>query len=270
MNISSLSPEGQMLFNRFRSRLPHRQELDAVIKCLPRKKSDGMVMLDIGMPNPVMSAFLRESGGVWATVARSPEFAEEASRFLESEVVCLDANGTIPFEQHSFDVVVVSLGMLAAMQDSEFFIRECNRVLKSAGQLIISTQYRKSFSFINVLRNRAQKSVGGMIGGGYTERGLFRFLKTGFDVISVDSYSGFFVEMIRVHEYQMLMAGMEEEEVSARVRLKYWFAEQLDFFTLWARGYVIIVHARRRQWRERATPVLADGRTIHEAVLKHT
>ncbi len=270
MNFSSLTPEGQTLFNQFRARLPQRMELDMVVKSLPRKKTDGMVMLDIGLPNPVMSAFLRENAGVWATIARSPEFAEEAAKFLDSEVVCLDANGAIPFESHSFDVVVVSLGMLTAMGDPEFFIKECNRVLKSAGELIISTQYRKSFSLINVLREGAQKTIGGIIGGSYTERGLFRFLKTGFDVISVDSYCGFFVELVRIHEYKLLMKGLEEDEVCAKVRLTYWLAEQLDFFTLWARGYVIVVHARRRQWRERATPVLADGRTIHEAVLTHS
>jgi hypothetical protein len=41
----------------------------------------------------------------------------------------------------------------------------------------------------------------------------------------------------------------------------------LDFFTMWQRGYIATVRARRRRWRERSTPVLTDGRTIQEAVL---
>jgi len=267
MNFNSLSPEGQTFFNRFQSSLPQRLELAAIRRNFPKNGLEGRVMLDVGMPNPMMSALLREQGGTWVTVARSPELAEAASRVLEQEVVCLGADGTIPFDQHAFDGVVVSLGMLGAMENPEFFVKECNRVIKSAGELILNTQYRKTFSLINVLRRRAQASVGGVVAASYSERSLFRFLKTGFDVIAVDSYSGFFVELVRLHEYKLLMSGFDEDAVTARLRWLYWIAEQLDFFGLWAKGHVMVVHARRRQWRERRIPVLADGRLIHEAVL---
>ena len=270
MDFNSLSPQGQILLNCFKSRLPQRLELDSVVRCLPKKHIDEKVMLDIGMPNPVMSALLRENGGVWATVARSPEYAEESAAFLGADVVCLGAGGEIPFDQHSFDVVVVSLGMLTAMEDPVFFIKECNRILKSAGELIVSTQYRKNLSLVNTLRRLADEASGGIIGGAYTERGLYSFVKTGFDVISVDSYSRFFVELVRIHEYNLVMRGIGEAEVCARVKWLYRLADQLDFFNMWTRGFVIIVHARRRQWRERTAPVLADGRSIREAVLTHS
>ena len=267
MNFNSLPPEGQILVKRFKSRLPQRLELDYIVRFLPQKRIDGLILLDIGLPSPVMSALLRENGGAWATIARSPENAEEASAFLGTDVVCLAANGEIPFDQHAFDVVVVSFEMLTAMADPAFFLKECNRILKSAGELIISTQYRKPFSFVNLLRGKAQDALGGVIGGAYTERELFRFLKTGFDVITDDSFSHFFVELVRIHEYKLLMRGGDEDDVCAKVKWLYKLADQLDFFTKWARGFVMIVHARRRQWRERTLPVLADGRTIREAVL---
>lgn len=267
MNFSSLTPEGQQLFNRFRASLPQRLELGTIKKIFAKKNLHGKVLLDVGMPNPIMSALLRENGGTWVSVARSPELAEEASRILEREVVSLLADGGVPFEQHAFDGVVVSLDMLGAMEKPEFFIKECNRVLKSGGELILSTQYRKSLNLVNVLRRRLHNSVGGVVGRSYNERSLFRFLKTGFDVISVDTFCGFFVELVRLHAYKLLMEGMPEDEICSKLRWVYRVADQLDFFGMWARGHVLVVHARRRQWRERRTPVLADGRSMREAVL---
>lgn len=269
MDLKSPSPEGQILMNSFRSRLPLRLELDCLMKCLPKKHLQEKVMLDIGMPNPVMSAILRERGGVWATVARSPEHAEEASEFLGAPVVCLGAGGEIPYDAHSFDVVVVSLGMLSAMSDPVAFIKECNRVLKSVGELIICTQYRKSFSLINVARRLAEDEGAEIITGAYNDRSLFSFLKFGFDLISTDSFSRFFVELVRIYESRLLLKGVGEDQVCEKVRWLYRIADQLDFFNLWSRGFVVMVHARRRQWRERTAPVLADGRTIREAVLTH-
>lgn len=268
MDFDSLSPNAKALLEQFKCRLPQRMELDCIMKNLPRKRMGGKVMLDIGMPNPIMSALLRDSGGAWATIARSPEDAQEASQVLRAEVACLGAGGEIPFDQHSFDVVVVSLGMLTAMDDPLFFVKECNRVLKASGELIISTQFRKRFSLVNVLRRRAAgDDRKALVSRAYTERGLFSFLKTGFDVISESYFSRFFVELVRLREYGLVRGGADDETVCDDVGWRYKLADQLDFFTLWSKGYVITVHARRRQWRERTAPVLADGRTIHEAVL---
>lgn len=267
MNFSSLTLEGQQLFNRFKASLPQRLELDTIKKVFAKKNVRGKVFLDIGMPNPIMSALLRDHGGTWVSVARSPELVEEASRILEQEVVCLLADGGIPFEQHAFDGVVVSLGIFGVMEDPVFFFKECNRVLKSGGELIFSTPHKKNLSLINVLRRRVHRLVGGVVGSSYNERSLFRFLKAGFDVISVDSYCGFFVELVRLYAYKLLMEGMPEDEVCAKLRWVYRIADQFDLFGMWARGHVIVMHARRHQWRERRIPVLTDGRSIREAVL---
>ena len=86
MNFNSLPPEGQILVKRFKSRLPQRLELDYIVRFLPQKRIDGLILLDIGLPSPVMSALLRENGGAWATIARSPENAEEASAFLAAKL----------------------------------------------------------------------------------------------------------------------------------------------------------------------------------------
>ena len=106
-----------------------------------------------------------------------------------------------------------------------------------------------------------------LVARGYTERGLFGLLKTGFDVMSVAHSSRFFVELVRLREYKLMRAGADDETICLDVGWRYRLAEQLDFFNFWSKGFVITVYARRRQWRERTAPVLADGRTIHEAVL---
>ena len=159
--------------------------------------------------------------------------------------------------------------MLSAMSDPMAFLKECNRVLKSAGELIVCTQFKKSVSLINVVRRLAEDEGGEIITGAYNDRSLFSFLKFGFDVISTDSFSRFFVELVRIHESRLLLKGVGEDQVCEKVRWLYRLADQLDFFNMWSRGFVVMVHARRRQWRERTAPVLADGRTIREAVLTH-
>ena len=269
MDFNSLTEHSRVLLDRFKCLLPRGLEVDSILKALPRRKIEGKVLLDIGMPSPVMSALLREHGGAWASLARSPENAAEASGFLGVEVACLGAGGEVPFEQHSFDVVVVSLGILVAMENPEFFIKECHRVLKTSGELIISTQYKKSFSIVNLMRRRAATGRDALISRAYTERGLFSFLKNGFDVMGEDFYSGFFVELVRIREYRLTMAGVDEAEICKDLCWRYNLADQLDRFTFWSKGFVILVHAKRHQWRERTVPVLADGRKIQEAVLTH-
>ena len=163
--------------------------------------------------------------------------------------------------------MVVSLGMLAAMEDPGFFIQECNRVLKTSGELILSTQFRKRFSVMNALRRRA---AGGdrkaLVARGYTERGLFGLLKTGFDVMSVAHSSRFFVELVRLREYKFMRAGADDETICLDVGWRYWLAEQLDFFNFWSKGFVITVYARRRQWRERTAPGVF---AVRPRVIKH-
>ena len=65
--IRPLSPE-----ERLRALLPERLELAAVTRLLPADRLPHMACLDVGMPNPAMSAALRRLGGVWRTAARSP------------------------------------------------------------------------------------------------------------------------------------------------------------------------------------------------------
>ena len=263
--VAEISPQEK----RFQSQLPLRLELAAVERLVNPRRNDERVMLDIGFPSPVMSAALRSGGGAWCTIARSPEDATDYAQFLNAPVYCLEADGAIPFEAHSFDVVIVALDILAALGDTELFLRECNRVLKTSGELIISAQFRKKFNIVNVIRNRLAAKHGGFVGHSLTEADIYRLMKPGFDVLGISYYCGFFTELVRTWEVKLISEGQPEDLVCSTMRWKYWLAQQFDFFTMWVRGHIAIVRARRRRWRDRPVPVLADGRTIQEAVIIH-
>ena len=259
---TGLSPE-----ERFECLLPQRMELSAVLAHLPLADLPHMTMLDVGMPNPVMSKALRDRGGAWATVARSPAHALEAAKYLGGPVSCLAADGSIPFETHVFDGLVVALDMLTAMPDGGSFIKECNRVLKPSGLLILSAQAKRPGSLADMVRRRRWSDPSDPFSAAFTARDLYDFLKTGFDVLEVDGFSRFFVEFARLRELRLLQDGVPPDAVALRMRRRYAIAGALDKLAFWDRGHVILISARRRQWSSRITPTLRDGRRIGEAVL---
>ena len=244
-----------------------RLELATVERLVNPRRNDERVMLDIGFPSPAMSAALRARGGTWSSIARSPEDAREFAQILNTPAYCLGSDGTIPFEAHSFDAVVVALDIIAVFPDPEPFLRECNRVLKSSGVIILSAQFRKKMSAVNSMRERIARTPEDPVAHSLTENEIYRLMKPGFDVLGITYHSNFFTELARLWEMRLLSEGRPEEEVGAMMRWKFRLAQQLDFFTMWHRGYIATVRARRRRWRERSTPVLTDGRTIQEAVL---
>lgn len=259
--IRALPPE-----ERLRALLPHRLELAAVKRLLPADRLPHMACLDVGMPNPAMSAALRASGGAWRTVARSPEAAAEASAFLrDPSVCCLGADGRIPFPPHSFDAVVVALGMLGAVPDAVAFVRECNRVLRPDGLLVVSVQARRPLSLSDALRRRAAPV--GPHAATFTEDSLYQLLKSGFNVDSIGAWSRFFLELARLRDLALEMRGASPDERAARLRGAYAAARVADALCFWGRRHVLSVSARRRQWSSRDIPALVDGRSIGEAVI---
>ena len=258
--------EAITLEKRFKNRLPLRLELATIERIVSSRRNDERVMLDIGFPTPVMSAALRKKGGTWCSIARSPEDAQVFAQHLGTPAYCLGADGSIPFEPHTFDVIVVALDIIAAFADPEPFLRECNRALKSSGELILSSQFRKKISAINSMRERIAVRPDDPVGHSLTETEIYRLMKPGFDVLGIVYHCSFFSELARLWEMKLLSEGHSEEETVSLMRWKYRLAQQLDFFTMWSRGYVATIRARRRRWRERNTPILTDGRTIQEAV----
>lgn len=259
--IRPLSPE-----ERLRALLPHRLELAAATRLLPADRLPHMACLDVGMPNPAMSAALRRLGGAWRTAARSPESAAEASAFLgDPSVCCLGADGRIPFPGHSFDAVVVALGMLGAVPDALAFVRECNRILRPDGLLVLPVQARRPLSLADALRRRVAPA--GPHAAVFSEKSLYQLLRNGFNVDSIEAHSRFFLELVRLRDLALETRGASPDERAARLRGAYVAARVADALCFWGRRHVLAVSARRRQWSSRDIPALADGRSIGEAVI---
>ncbi len=263
MNINEIEDS---FFKQYQASIPLKQQLATIVKSFPLSGRASKTFLDIGMPNPIMSKELRKAGGAWSTAVRSPKLLEATSTILNGEnIVCLGINGEIPYPEHSFDYIVVALDMLAAMPSKEAFLKECHRVLKLNGRLIISIQNKRPLSIISLLRNKLASKINGFspINMAMTQKEMFHLFSTGYNVISCENYSKFFTEIERIKEYKASIT----KNSTKKSQPHFWLASQLDFFVLGGKGYISVITAERRQWRERISPILADGRTMQEAVL---
>lgn len=257
--------------DRYRALLPQRLETAAIKRLLPRARAIGrMNLLDIGLPNPAASAELRACGGTWSTIARSPAHAAEAASFLKTDVACLGCGGEIPYADRVFDVVVVALDIFTAMPDTMAFIKECNRVLRPTGLLILSVQAKRSLSILDSIRARHTKDPANPYAPKFTEESLFDTLKNGFDVLEVESYCKFFVEWARLRERKLAEDGLSEGQIAQQLGTRFAVSNVADkILSFAAKGHVIIVSARRRQWSNRVGPLMVDGHSISDTVLFH-
>jgi SAM-dependent methyltransferase len=261
------------LTTAFRRTLPLRLRLNEVRRALG--STVGLACLDLGATNPVFSRHLRAAGGDWQTVVMSAALVPLARAVLGDEV-CLLRDGRLPFEDKSFDRVVLA-ELLERSDDEAALIQECHRVLKSDGRLIASARHAKRWSLIAPLRAllRLPRRRAGPAHDGYTERVLFDMFKTGFDVIAMRTHQRFLLELVDscvqacrrmlMTDGTGLMPG--ERRLDLVAFLPYHLAYQLDVAFFMTRGFCWTVEAKRRPWRPRQAPILADGRSIQEAVL---
>lgn len=231
----------------------------------------GKACLDIGSDNGMLSCQLRTLGGKWQSAVTDPITAQCIQTLAKEGVVAVEDLARLPFKKHTFDLAVIVNFPEGAAPD-EAFIEECHRVLKPEGMLVVNVPRQKKWSVIWPLR-RMMKLTGpghGLIRTPFTESELFRLLKHGFDVYNMRSYSRFFMELT---DTLVRGAGVGPASPAGRPRafslagVFYWLAFQLDLLLLFTRGYYLIAEAKRRAWRPRNAPVLADGRSITEAVL---
>lgn len=235
-------------------------------------KCEGKVCLDAGFDNGIASTLLRKHGGAWQTVVRKPETRNAVAAVLgESAVVAFDG-ARLPFEDKSFDIVVVS-DFLEYLSSEHELIAECHRILKPTGRLVLNVPHIRRWSIVNAVERilgptpekkaRARK--------GYTEADLFQLLKHGFDVHTVRSYSHTFVQAVRhIIELKGAKTGGQEaalQKLYSSFYLLYWLAFQFDALFVFTKGHYLVADAMRHPWRPRETPILNDGRSISEVVL---
>ncbi|MDI6774257.1 MAG: class I SAM-dependent methyltransferase [Verrucomicrobiota bacterium] len=268
-----LTPETEREFRIFRRALPLRVKLDEIIRAAGN--TEGLSCLEVGLGNGVMSRHLRRRGGKWHTAVSSEALAASVRALVPDNVYVMDGQ-ILPFHKKVFDAVIVS-DVLERFEFHEPFIEECHRILKPDGRLILIVANRKPVSVIAAVRRLlgSPREKRGLVVPGHTESELFSILKHGFDVHNLRTFSRFFVEITDacVESIALRMQSNPNRGERGVIRVYtaaipfYALAAQLDMLLFFTRGHYLIVTAKRRAWHPRKTPVLADGRTIPEAVL---
>lgn len=239
--------------------------------------------LEISSGDGIFSTHMRALGGSWKTAVTTKEAADSVGYNLNETVTRIE-NGKLPFDDQQFGMVVIIDALKGIAVDSEF-IRECHRVLKPDGWVIISEECRRPFSITALLRRLLGVSpiAKGQKRNGYTGSELYNILKDGFDVPETLLYSNGLLEsasaigealqkLILPEHYWMIRAKTGQEELYRYQRLHLlasfaypliWILSQFDFLP----GHKLLVKSRRRHWRPRTQPKLIDGRSIAEAAI---
>jgi 2-polyprenyl-3-methyl-5-hydroxy-6-metoxy-1,4-benzoquinol methylase len=239
--------------------------------------------LEISSGDGSISARLRSRGGSWKT-AVSTEAAVSSIGYSTNETITLIENGKLPFEDHQFDRVIIVDALKGIATDADF-IRECHRVLKSEGWVVISEECRRPITFKALFQQLLGTSPvsTGTKRNGYTGSELYNILKDGFDVPETVLYSNDLFEsasalgdaiqkLILENPYWMISGKIGQDELYRYRRLNslaciafpfLWLLSKLEFFPC----HKLVVKSRRRHWRARLQPKLIDGRSIAEAAI---
>jgi SAM-dependent methyltransferase len=103
-----------------------------------RDKGRRLTILDVGCGDGAVSRLFLEAGSEVFGVDIVPEFAEKASKKgIQVKVADVTKDG-LPFPEMEMDVVYAG-ALIEHLYDPEFFLRECYRVLKEDGLLVLST-----------------------------------------------------------------------------------------------------------------------------------
>ena len=125
--------------------------------------------VDAGFGNASVSQALRTAcPGVWMTVEDGAAVRARVAAALDPKTVLqLGVGGEMPFEDHQFEVVVLSAALLSGNRArAEAVVRETHRILQGGGCLVFSVDESGS-------------------GSGFSQRGVYDLLRDGFDVVGL-------------------------------------------------------------------------------------
>ncbi len=126
--------------------------------------------VDIGFADAAFSQSLRQMrAGVWMTVEDGPAARDAAAAALDPKTVLqMGSGGELPFEDHQFEIVLLSSAMLSEPRGRlGTLIREAHRILQGGGCLYFTVE----------------ESSGE--GVGWTQRAVYELLRDGFDVVGL-------------------------------------------------------------------------------------
>ena len=168
--------------------------------------------VDSGFGDAAVSQALRAAcPGVWMTVEDGPAARARVAESLDPKTVLqLGVGGEMPFDDHQFEVVVLSAALLSGDRArADAVVRETHRILQGGGCLVFSVDEAGS-------------------GVGFSERGIYDFLKDGFDVVGL---------------------------------------KRPPWWKFGAAGRTLTVCARRKTWRRRSAPIVGEAMPVSSAML---
>jgi len=125
--------------------------------------------VDAGFGDAAVSQTLRAAcPGVWMTVEDGPAARARVAESLDPKTVLqLGVGGEMPFDDHQFEVVVLSAALLSGDRErTDAVVRETHRILQGGGCLVFSVDEAGS-------------------GVGFNQRGIYDLLRNGFDVVGL-------------------------------------------------------------------------------------
>jgi len=199
------------------------------------------------------------------TVEMNEGRRESVARCLEPDtVLSAGRQGELPFEDKQFDVVVISSSVLTANpREAAQMLRECHRVIKAAGHIILTVMRKTTTSLGPTLESHATGVASPVTG--YSETAVFQLMRDGFDVLGFRDSCRFFVQRIASWESRQRLSGIVP---GSGTRLLYAIAHLMDtLFLFFTKGYQLTVFGRRKGWREKRANVLSEVTPVSDAIL---
>ena len=181
----------------YKKSLKKKEKIDLLLSALPDLA--GKKCLEVGCARGTVSHFLRSKGGSWFHADTDFSNVRAAATLLKDGVLQVPPN-VLPFPDSSFDVIV-SLDYLEHVNDDQASMRELHRVLKSGGQLLISTPTTGSGYVLNKIKPFIGLTLDkyGHVREGYALADLKgRLQKQGYEIQTACTYSRFFTEFVEM------------------------------------------------------------------------
>ena len=273
----------------YKKSIPKREKLRHLQRYL--SPVEGRTCLDVGGESGVIPHLLRRNGGSWVSVdSRETSVASMRALLGEEQVYLIDGT-ELPFDDQTFDTIVV-INYLERLREDALFLRECHRCLKPKGELIISVPHVKSFSMVRGLRNMLglTNEKFGRVRPGYRLRDVYEVMKDGFDIVEQETYGGFFVEFFETWvQWGSGLAGEQSNQLDEKGHMvdqqelrrfakachlqSFFYPFQvlgswLDALFPFTRDHQLVIKCRPRPWNRRKSVKLRDGRSIAEAAIQ--
>ena len=242
--------------------------------------TDGLVCLDIGGDNGVVSYLLRRRGGKWKSADLDDKAVQSIRGLVGDGVFRIDGRQTC-FEDDEFDRVVI-VDFLEHIPTDNEFAKELFRILKPGGELIVNVPYTKK-SLLRKFRHAIGETdeKHGHVRPGYSVEGLTRLFQDRFTIVSSKTYSKFFsegIDTLLTFAYHWLKNGeavsskgpiVTGQDLNRHRKIFHlytftypllWLIAKLDGVLFWTSGYMLIAKARvNKESRPYVQPRLTGG-----------